>query len=61
MVKAPAIGQRSILAVSVGGFSAVILKIAQFLQPPGLPGATKYGWLQHDPEKWKPVFRATNA
>jgi len=22
-----------------------------------LPGATKYGWLEHDPESWKPVFQ----
>jgi hypothetical protein len=23
----------------------------------GLPGAANYGWLEHAPEKWKPVFR----
>src|ERR1700732_2508170 len=59
MVKAPAIGQRSILAINVGYFSAVI--ISQFLQPPGLPGATKYGWLQYDPEKWKPGVGIVNG
>jgi len=26
-----------------------------------LPGATKYGWLKHDPEKWTPVFRKDHA
>jgi hypothetical protein len=44
MAKPPAIGQRSILAVSIEDWLEVILKSGNF-RTAGLPGATKYGWL----------------
>src|SRR5215212_1918177 len=44
IVKAPAIGQRSILADNIEDWLEVILKSGNS-EPSGLPGASKYGWL----------------
>src|SRR5437763_1088253 len=49
VVKLPAIGQRSIRTLSVGSWLEVIL-ISGNSPIASLPGATNYGWLEHDPK-----------
>jgi uncharacterized protein YodC (DUF2158 family) len=57
IVKEPAIGQRSMLAENFREGVEVILKSGKF-RTVSLPGTTDCGWLEHNQEKWTPVFRA---
>ena len=57
IVNEPAIGHRSMLAENFREGLEVILKSGKF-RTASLPGAANYGWLEHGPEKWTPVFRA---